>query len=198
GKHNQVKRFLCHYETLCTKYHINTDQEKCENVTLYCSSCITQLIEILPHYRNNDWARLKADFLNFFDADKDAKRYKVCSLVSFVNKHHTGSIWTLSEWKYTWEFVAIGGWLLAKNKISSNDHATYFWKGIPKALQTKIETQLMAPSPLRDMTTPFPFEEVSQAAEKILQCDHFDTDDSDSEDPDSSTDSDEDLSSEEE
>ncbi|KAG1782093.1 hypothetical protein EV702DRAFT_1041807 [Suillus placidus] len=52
------------------------------------------------------------------------------------------------------------------------------------------------------MTTPFMFEEVTQAAEKILQQDRFDTDlvysdtdDSDSEDSDSSADSDSDMDS---
>jgi hypothetical protein len=127
--------------------------------------------------------------------------------VNFVSKHRSSSIWTLSEWKkYTQEFVVIGGWLLAKNKISSNDHATYFWKGIVRTLHNKIETQLLAPTLLRDMTTPFTFDEVTQAAEKIVQWDHFDTDlvysdtegsDSDQSDSSTDTDSDSELSSEE-
>ncbi|KAG2756194.1 hypothetical protein P692DRAFT_20661742, partial [Suillus brevipes Sb2] len=203
GKYNQVKKFLRHYDKLCNQYQIVTDQEKCENVTLYCSTSITRLIEILPSYRSDNWTQLKADFISFFDADRDVKRYKVCSLVTFINKQHSASIQTLSEWKkYTQEFVAIGGWLLAKNKISSNDHATYLWKGIPRSLPTKIEARLLAPSPLRDMTTPFSFDEVSQAAEKILQQDRFDTDlvysdtnDSDSEGSDSSLNSDSDTDS---
>ncbi|KAG1735828.1 hypothetical protein EDB19DRAFT_1638252 [Suillus lakei] len=196
GKYNEVKRFLRHYERLCHQHQITVPQELCENVTLYCSSHITRLIEILPSYRNHDWIQLKADFLSFFDADQDAKRYKVRSLVTFVSKCRSTSIRSLSDWKkYTREFIAIGGWLLAKNKISSNDYATYFWKGIPQSLCIKIESRLLAPMPLRDMTTPFSFDEVSQAAEKILQRDRFDTDlvysdteGSDSNDSDSSDD----------
>ncbi|KAG2046759.1 hypothetical protein BDR06DRAFT_898579, partial [Suillus hirtellus] len=102
--------------------------------------------------------------------------YKVHNLVTFVNKHWSASIRMLSDWKYGQDFVAIGGWLLAKNKISSNDCATYFWKEIPRTLHSRIETWLLATTPLRDMTIPFTFDEVSQAADKILQCDHFDTD----------------------
>ncbi|KAG2079508.1 uncharacterized protein F5147DRAFT_592260, partial [Suillus discolor] len=208
GKYNQVKTFIRHYEKLCDQCSITTDQEICENVTLYCSSSIRRLIEILPSFRSNNWTDLKADFNSLFDADRDAKRYKVRSLVSFVNKRRSASIRTLSDWKkYTRDFVAIGGWLLAKSKISSNDHATYFWKGIPRTLRSKIETRLLVATPLRDMTTPFAFNDVSKAAEKILQRDRFDTDlvysdtdDSESEDSDSSsnTDSDTDSSSDSE
>ncbi|KAG2045889.1 hypothetical protein BDR06DRAFT_865241, partial [Suillus hirtellus] len=203
GKYNQVKKFIRHYERLCDQLLITTNQEMCENVTLYCSSRITRLIEILPSYRRNNWADLKADFISLFDADRDAKRYKVRSLVTFVNKHRSVSIRTLSDWKkYIRDFVAIGGWLLAKNKISSNDHATYFWKGIPRTLRSRIETRLLATTPLRDMTTPFTFDEVSQAADKILQRDRFDTDlvysdtdNSDSSDSDSSSSMDSDTES---
>ncbi|KAH7917639.1 hypothetical protein BV22DRAFT_1052297 [Leucogyrophana mollusca] len=70
----------------------------------------------------------------------------------------------------------IAGWLLANHKVTSEEHATYHWKGIPERFRNKVETRLLASDPLRDMSTPFPVAEVEAAAGGCLQGGRFDTD----------------------
>ncbi|KAG2120929.1 uncharacterized protein F5147DRAFT_741806 [Suillus discolor] len=130
GEFTQVKKFIKQYEKLYL----------CENVIQYCSTYVTDLIEVLESFFNYNWTQLKADLMNNFDADHDTKRYKPKDL----NKKQ---IRTLSEWKcYMRKFTIIGGWLKTHHKISSNDHATYLWK---------VEGRLIARDPLCDCTIPY-------------------------------------------
>ncbi|KAH7902945.1 hypothetical protein BJ138DRAFT_1199218, partial [Hygrophoropsis aurantiaca] len=95
----------------------------------------------------------------------------------------------------------IGGWLLANHKITGDEHATYHWKGIPKALRSRIEGRLLALEPLRDMSSPFAVADVIAAAEKCFQRDRFDSglvySDSDSDSESASYDSDDETESSE-
>ncbi|KAG0704988.1 hypothetical protein DFH29DRAFT_801118, partial [Suillus ampliporus] len=173
GKYSEVKRFIRHYEKLCAQFQITIPQEICENVTLYCSSRIVRFIEILPSYITHDWVQLKSDFLTYFDADKDSKRYRVSDLRSFVKKKRR--IEDMSDWrKYTRDFISIGGWLLAKAKLASTDQDIYFWKGIPKPLREKFDLRLIAANPNRDRSIPHTIAEVSVVAARFLQRDRFD------------------------
>jgi hypothetical protein len=51
----------------------------------------------------------------------------------------------LSAWReYGRKFITVGGWLLKKKKITDEEYVTYYWNGIPKALQVKLENCLLA------------------------------------------------------
>ncbi|KIJ60178.1 hypothetical protein HYDPIDRAFT_99232, partial [Hydnomerulius pinastri MD-312] len=198
GDYTTVKRFLQHYERLLIQNNVTSDNEKCENITQYCSTRVSKFIEVLSGYRKNDWAKLKDQILDHFDADKDTKRYKPKDLQKYVKHQRTKPIRSLAAWKkYTRNFVQIADWLLSQSKISDSDYSTYVWKGIHRQLQTRIEDQLLASDPLRDMTQPFDASDVASVAQKLLQRDRFDSgqaysdsEDSDTEDNSDSEDSD--------
>ena len=71
-----------------------------------------------------------------YDADLDTRRYKVSDVRNFSKKHKAKKICDLAGWKkYCRAFLRIAGSLLAGNKISEKEYATYFWQGIPRALR---------------------------------------------------------------
>jgi len=140
GDFHKVKEFVQHYERLCIQNNVALDKEKCETLLRYCSKRERQTIQNIPSFGTQVWSRLRADILRLYDADLDTKRYKVRDVRVFSQKQKIRKIKDLAAWKkYCRKFLRIAGSLLNSTKISPKEYATYFWKGIPKALKIRIE-----------------------------------------------------------
>jgi C4-type Zn-finger protein len=208
GDYDYVSRFIQHYERLCDHNNVTNQKERCETITQYCSKKVAEFIEALESYSKGDWSQLKKDLLKFYDNDRSSKRYRQKDIVAYTNDTKLKKIKDLSTWKrYARGFVRIGGWLKSKGKISEDEHATYFWQGIPRTLRLRIENRLLAQDPTRSMAKPWEVSKVEAAAEAILQRDRFDrnlidsdeeeNDETDEEDSDNEGDSDDSDSEEE-
>ena len=177
GDFTEVKKFIKHYEKLCDYNQVTADKDRCETISQYTSRHVTEFIEGLDSYENSDWNALKADILKYYDADLDTKRYKRQDLVSYVKAMRGQRIPTLAAWKkYVRGFIRIAGWLQSAKKITKDEYAGYFWKGIYKSLRAKIESRLMAKDPDKDLSKAFAVDKVISAAEKLLHRDRFDSD----------------------
>ena len=188
-----MRIFLKRYNNLCIAYNVDSDAEKCERILDYCSRKVVHLIEALKSFTDKNWGSLETDLLRYYDADRKETRYIIRDLTQLTQdwKHH--SIKTLTKWKsYERKFITIGGWLLAKRKISSSEQAAYFWKGINKTLRERIENRLAAESPPLSLTEAFPMAEVIKVVEKLFERNRFDYNlaDSDSDLPDLDADTD--------
>jgi len=188
GDFNKVKEFIQHYERLCTQHNISLDTEKCETIIRYCSKREKETIQNIPSFIARDWNRLRSAILKLYDADLATKHYKVRDVRTFTQKQRVKKVRDLAAWKkYCRGFLRIAGALLAEDKISDREYATYFWQGIPKVLRVRLESKILTRNPGRDLADPFDVDEVDTAAESILQRDRFDRvlDDSESEEEDS-------------
>ena len=186
GKYEDVKHFLKRYNNLCLAYNVNTEAEKCERVLDYCSHKVIHLIEALKSYTDKNWAALESDLLHYYDADRKETRFLLRDLTVFTHEWKHRSIKSLTRWKkYERKFITIGGWLLAKGKITASEQAAYFWKGINRNLREKIENRLAARTPPLPLTEAFPMSEVIKVVEKLFERNRFDFNlaDSDSELP---------------
>jgi hypothetical protein len=94
-------------------------------------------------------------------------------------------------------FMHIGGWLKSKGKISDEEHATYFWQGIPHTLQLQIKNWLLAQDPTCSLAQAWPVNKVEAVAEAMLQRDHFDRNLIDSDDEEEEETNDEDSQEDE-
>lgn len=206
GKYNKIREFIVHYELLLAQHNVTNDDDKCDLVTRYCSTAVTEFIKALPSYNENDWKGVREDLLKYYNADADLKKYHAPDLSKFARAARKGKIRRLSEWRtYGRKFITVGGWLLKKKKISEAEYNTQYWNGIPRSFRSKIKNRLLAKEPARSLTKPFKVSEINTAAEGLLQRDRFDSylnddsnedsdnDDSHSEDEDSSSNSEEDL-----
>jgi len=195
GDYDYISRFIKHYERLCDQNNVTKEKDRCETITQYCAKKVAEFIEALESYSKGDWAHLKKDLLKFYDNDRSSKRYRQKDIVAYTNDTKLKKIKDLSTWKrYARGFVRIGGWLKSKGKISEDEHATYFWQGIPRTLRLRIENRLLAQDPNRSMAKPWEVSKVEAAAEAILQRDRFDRNliDSDEEEVDETDDEDSD------
>jgi hypothetical protein len=175
GDYTKVDHFIKHFERLLAQHNVVNDTEKCQAVIMYCSRSVTEFIQALDNYITPDWDKLKKDISDFYDADLDITRYKVRDLTAYVKKTKRVKMGNLSAWKkYARGFIRIGGWLKAQTKISNTEHMVYFWEGIPKTMKKKIEERLLSKNPTRNMTNPFTVDDITTAAEAILQRNHFD------------------------
>lgn len=189
GQSSNVETLIQHMERLYAKYNVTTDKDKVQCITQYCSRKVKQFMEGLTSYNTPNWAQFVKDLKKFYEADKDSRRHKVRTLEEYVisSRAHSG-IPKLASWmKYNRGFISIAGWLEQKCKITSDEKAIYFWKGIPKSFRERLEFRLLSSSPNHDLNKPFPIADVTKAAETILKRDRFDNDrlPSDSEDSDS-------------
>ncbi|KIJ58678.1 hypothetical protein HYDPIDRAFT_33946 [Hydnomerulius pinastri MD-312] len=177
GDYTKVKPFIKHYERLLAQCSVTTDKEKCENITQYCSTRVSNFIEVLSDYVKPDWDKLKAAILKHFDADRDTKRYKVNNLLRFVKVQKEKPINSLASWtKFQRDFVQIADWLKTRGKITDDEYSTYLWQSIHRGLRMRLENRLLSSDPNRDMTKPFKVSDIIDSAEKYLQCDRFDSD----------------------
>jgi len=188
GDYTKVKDFIQHYDRLLIQHKVNTHQEKCETITRYCSRKQRETIQNIPSYSTPDWNRLREDILKIYDADRDTKRYTIKDVMNFTKKKQKVKITDLAAWKrYVRSFIRVAGSLLRSEKLTNEEHATYFWKGISRMMRIRLENRLLAADPARNLSTPFSVNEINAAAEALLQRDRFDNmmGDSDSEDEDS-------------
>ena len=112
GKYSEVDRFLYHYNRLCQKYNVTRDKEKIENISQYCSRKVREVLEGLPAFSGNQWSDFVDDVRKYFEADKEAKRYKINDVEVYVRKMKKHSMKTLEDWnRYNRGFIRIVGWL---------------------------------------------------------------------------------------
>ena len=213
GRSSEVEPFLSHYEKLCRKHAVTNDQEKIENITQYCSRLVREFLEGLDSYTGGVWTTFKKDFKEFFNADKDERRFRTKDLDKYVIKSRKkSSMASLAHWRtYNRGFIRIAGWLKSHQKITDDQYDTSFWQGIPQSFRERLEQRIMSQDPDHDLTEPFSHEEVEKNAKALLRCDRFDRDrlpesdsdvdgddsdnESDDDDSDSSSDSDSESSS---
>jgi hypothetical protein len=93
----------------------------------------------------------------------------------FAKRKQRRRIPDLAAWKqYVRSFLRVAGSLLKNQKLTQDEHATYFWKGIPRIMRIRLENRLLAAKPDRNLSTPFTVNEINLAAEALLQRDSFD------------------------
>ncbi|KAF7789824.1 hypothetical protein EIP86_000770, partial [Pleurotus ostreatoroseus] len=176
GKAEDVVPFLQHYTRLCAKHGVTDAREKLENITHYCTRHVKEFLEGLDSYRNNDWTTFLKDFKKYYNADKDERRFRVQDLERYVALSRSQTAMkTLDQWrKYDRGFIRIGGWLLEKRKITSDEHATYFWKGIPRKFRDRLENCLMGQHSTHDISKLFSIDKIERVAKALLQRNRFD------------------------
>lgn len=176
GNFAKVKEFISHYEKLCALKHVRTDEDKIKCIGQYCSKRVRTFLEGLSSYHEGTWPEFKDDFLNYYDAERDEKRFKKKDLSAYVTSTRIKNPFTsLSGWKkYDRGFIRIAGWLHAKNKLTSEEVDFYFWKGIPRELRNRIEQRLLLDNPHFSYSKPFLSKNVRLAAEELLQRSRFD------------------------
>ena len=189
GKFSEIKLFIEHYEKICHQCRVDSDDEKIKNITQYCSRPVREFMEGLPSYQGGDWTKFTQDLLEYYDAERDTKRYRTSDIESYCKKSRRDkSKMNMTRWKnYNRGFIRIAGWLSAHHKITDEEQALYFWKGIPSELRTRLEARLLAISPDHDLETPFEIASICKVAKSLLQRNRFDHDrlPSDGEDSDS-------------
>ena len=174
GDYSKVKDFIEHYDRLLLQHNVHTHKDKCETITRYCGRREKETIKNIPSYSTPDWTRLREDILKVYDADRDTKRYTLKDVMSFARRKQRRRIADLAAWKqYVRSFLRVAGSLLNNHKLTQNEHATYFWKGIPRIMRIRLENRLLAADPGRDLSKPFSVNEVNLAVEALLQQDRF-------------------------
>ncbi|KAF9486649.1 hypothetical protein BDN71DRAFT_1348865, partial [Pleurotus eryngii] len=174
GDYDMVRPFIRKYNRLCAAYNLVDPLEKCERLTDYCSRSVRLFIESLPSYQNGNWLALERDVLKYYDADLDETRYIPDQLAELADEWKEIKIPDLATWKtYQREFLTKAGWLRARNKVTDEMEAGYFWQGIHRKFRQDIEIRLFATNPNLTPKKAYPIEMVSRIAEGLLERNRF-------------------------
>ncbi|KIM56441.1 hypothetical protein SCLCIDRAFT_29585 [Scleroderma citrinum Foug A] len=174
GDHSQIRTFLDHYEHLCALHNVVDDQEKVNSILQYCSTKVQETIEGMPHFHYANWDELRHDLLKYFDANLSDERFYERDLKEFVVISACKPIHSLISFRtYCRDFICIGGWLRNQGRISEDEFNCYFWAGLPSTFCHPINCHLLLLNPNLDVTWPFPYSDVTKAAEQLLHRDCF-------------------------
>ncbi|KAG7089360.1 hypothetical protein E1B28_011050 [Marasmius oreades] len=174
GSYAKVEDFIKHFERLLVKYGINDEREQCEGILEYCSTKVRRTIQSLTAYQLGSWKKLKKEILRLYDADRAQNRYQPSDIQALALRQAAHPIDNLSQWlKYVRRFQERGGILVQTGRMTVQIYATYFWLGIPQRLKGILELTLHAKKPLRDVSEPYPVEEVCEAAEHFFKRSRF-------------------------
>ncbi len=172
---------------------------------------MVRVIEGLIGFNRHNWEQLKSELENLYDAERNDRRYISNDLKKYAKIQARKRILLLAAFKeYQRGFTTIGGWLLAKDKISTAKHAKYFMTGIHKSFARKLKNRLGIVHPYQPVDEPWAINDIVKAAEYLLarrreervEEEDFETDDdeydSDDEDEDDGSDSDNESDEEDE
>lgn len=166
GKHRDIENFISDYEAMCVKHNITSDKDKCRCVRKYVSSNVKDFIEATEYYARQDWMGLRTEMLNYYDAERAHTRFKPTDLINFTTQSCSKTIDDLASWKkYYRDYNTIGGFLVQKGLIKTQEYYGYYWFGIPPNLRYILEAKLQAQNPLHDISEPWPISQVSTTAE---------------------------------
>jgi len=204
GRYDEVDSFLKEFENLAKTYGLSND-DRFDYVLRYVKRSVREIIEGLQEFADKDWTVFADTLRSLFDHAKLDKRFKEKDLTNFISKSRKGRIQSLYDFhKYQRKFTRIGGWLHQKKKINDQEYRKYFWKGIPRVTQKKLEDRMLQVNPKLPRSDPFPIDVIISAADHIFDISRFydeDSEDSigeDSEDEDDTSSSEEEDSSSEE
>ncbi|EGO18406.1 hypothetical protein SERLADRAFT_444152 [Serpula lacrymans var. lacrymans S7.9] len=155
----------------------------------YMSASVMQTMSLLT-MKNAQAFSNTAPHIFYFDAAKAEAKFLEHHLKQLVDALHKKRMGSLDNFKsYMRKYVRVGGWLLAKSKITQDVFNCFFWKGLPKTLCHCVENRLLQRDPTFDLSQPFAFDDVVKAVEHVLRRYCFDDEDFDSDDLDSDLDS---------
>ena len=186
GKYNKAKRFTDHYAKLIQGIPDMSGAQKCQSMMQYCSTKVSNFLEQISSYRNNNFDQLVKDIHDYYDVQLAESRWKEKDLIKFIKQYKNTKIKTLSQWKaYNRRFLRIANWLKNHTLIDDNHYKAYFWDGIHKDLQAIFETRMLNKNPLPDFSKPFEVADIQKIAQQYFMRDKFaalvgDSDDSDS------------------
>ena len=174
GKYNRVKEFFTEVEAVCQNKNVWARKEKCEAVVRYCSDAVIKVIRGLQSYKDHDYDTLKNDLIFIYDGERAETEYGIADMYPLVKKWSKTSIHDLSTYKnYLKEFQTIAGWLHVRNKINDDEFKLWFWAGLPKKLQKKIEDRLRIEDPRRDESKAFEIKKITEAVRRMYTRDRF-------------------------
>ena len=174
GNYEKVYEFFYEIEAACTSLKITDSIDKCAAVVRYSSRKVVEVIEGLPEYKRKDYDALKKKIIFTFDGARTEVKFRVADIYPLVKKWSQTKVKDLATFKkYYREFQKIVGWLHVRGKISDEDFMLWFWAGLPKKVQRKIEARMRLDNPALDDTKPFDVEIVTAAAGKAFTRDRF-------------------------
>ncbi|PBK82457.1 hypothetical protein ARMGADRAFT_1090340 [Armillaria gallica] len=154
GKYDTVKRFICQYKQM-----------------------ITRFVEALDSFVKEDWVQLEKDILTYYDAELNESRYLVSDLDKLTDQWRSKGIYDLKRFKkYEVEFLTMANWLLHKGKITLDEQHTKFWYGLNGNLQEIVEARYMTSHPRYDPRKVIPREDVAKIVYAMFTRDRFDAD----------------------
>src|SRR6202789_2586848 len=174
GDYRKVKEFFANVETACHKEGVTDSKEKCKAVVRYSSREVVSVIKGLVSFKNDDYTALKNKVIFIYDGDHTEVEYSVSDVKRLVKRWNKAKIQDLATYKeYYKEFQKIVGWLYVKGKVLEDEFKLWFWAGLPKRFQRKMEVQLRMEDPQLDVSNPFELEKITEAVKKMYTRDQF-------------------------
>ena len=173
GRQHDLAHFVDVYNHLCAHFKITDEKEKCKGVISYCTSKVARKIEKLPSYIRGDYEQLIKD-LKYFMKEEE-KTFSIYEVEEFTRKWRKRNVENFERFKrYHRKYLELIGQAVVDMEMSLKECDRYFWEGIHRSLQKRIDSRLSALNPDLDAATPFRMDEVVSAARYLFKRRRFD------------------------
>jgi hypothetical protein len=174
GDYRKVKDFFINIESTCNRENVSSSKEKCKAVVQYCSQEVTNVINGLISYKEEDYDRLKNDIIFIYDGERTEVEYGIADIRPFIKEWNKKKIRDLPTYKSFYkEFQKIVRWLYVQDKVTEDEYKLWFWAGLPKRFRRKIEERLRVNNPTLDVTKPFEIKSITKVVQKMYTQDRF-------------------------
>lgn len=174
GDYRDVEQFLDHFEALCDEKNVVKEEYKCKGLVRYCSRDVRETLEGLEAFTNKNYTDFRKAFIYHYDKDRERQRYRLKDLYALAQKWRKRKVENLETFKrYHLRYLRIGGWLLKNKKIVDSEHRRWFWAGLHRKFQKRVEIYMRMADPKLNDSEPFAIDKVVAAAKQLYNRERF-------------------------
>ena len=175
GDYRDLERFITHFDHVCAQFNVIDDDQKCLGIVRYCSHDVADIIEALDAYKKKDYSALVKKIKWHLDEGRKETEFDLEHLEEVVEYWQDKVIRDLETFKeYELDFLRVAGQLKTQNHISDQEYDRKFWEGLHDTTRDELERRMKEVNSALKTNTPFPHEDVVEAAEYVYSCARFD------------------------
>ena len=175
GHYRDLDHFITHYDHVCAHYNVTEDRQKCRGIIRYCSHEVADIIEKLDSYKRNDYDTMITKIRWHFDEGRKKTEFDLKDLEDIVEYWQDEIIRDLETFKeYELDFIQVAEQLKDQNQLSELEYNRKFWEGLHRTTRSELERRMREVDPRLRTDTPFPHEDIVEAAEQVYSRKRFD------------------------
>ena len=169
GRFDRISEFFDELEGICNECDVTNPKEMCKGIVRYCNRKVVEVIQGLKAYHDKEYNELKKEMNFIYDKEREEVRYSTMDLYQLIKKWKETKIKDLPTFKnYYKAYQRVARWLHIRRKINDDDFKLWFWAGLHRTFQKKVEARMRIKDRSLDDTKAFDVPRIVEAAQLVF------------------------------